>query len=209
MEKDAGTRITEIADQLRALATNGLHFAGNEHDHARYNKILTLAAELLTIADLRQASEIEQIFRGDLAMRTPFVGVCAVIFDAEGRILLTQRADNGKWCMPGGAADVGEAPSAVAVREAWEETGLRVKPVRLIGVYDGPTMRGPGPLHLYHLDFLCDVEGGELGLTNETTAFGYFTEAEAVALPLHGSHAYRIPLAFAAYRGEHAQTLFH
>src|SRR6187397_3134009 len=116
MDKDVGTRLTEIADQLRALATNGLNYATSEYDLARYEKMLTLAAELLSIADLREAVEIERIFRGDLAIRTPFVGVCAVVFDAEGRILLTQRVDNGKWCMPGGAADVGEAPSAVAVR---------------------------------------------------------------------------------------------
>lgn len=209
MKKEAGIRITEIADNLRALAVNGLHYAANEYDHARYEKMLSLAAELLSIADARNPEEIERIYRGDLEVRTPFVGVAAAIFDSEGRLLLVQRSDNGKWNMPGGAADVGETPSAVAVREVWEETGLRVRPVRLIGVSDGPTIGSTSPVHLYHLDFLCEVVGGELTTTNETLAYGYFTEEEAISLPLHSSHVARIPYAFEAYRGEIAQALFH
>ncbi len=209
MGKDTGIRIMEIADQLRSLAANGLHYAANEYDHARYEKLLALAAELMGVADSREATEIERAFRGDLGVRTPFVGVAAAIFDAEGRLLIVQRSDNGKWNMPGGAADVGETPSAVAVREVREETGLRVRPVRLIGVSDGPTIGSTSPVHLYHLDFLCEVIGGELTLTNETVAYGYFTEEEAASLPLHSSHVARIPYAFAVYRGEIMQALFH
>ena len=209
MEKDQGTRITEIADQLRALATNGLYYAMNEYDHARYDTLLKLAAELISIVDNRDSVEIERIFRGHIEMRTPFVGVAAAIFNDEGKLLIVQRSDNGKWNMPGGAADVGEPPSAVAVREVWEETGLRVRPVRLLGVTDGPTTGSTSPVHLYHLDFLCEVIGGELTLTNETTAYGYFTEEEAMRLPLHSSHIVRIPYAFEAYRTEDPQARFH
>lgn len=209
MDKDTGTRLAEIADELRAMAQNGLHWAANEYDHARYEKTLSLAAELMSMVDNREAAEIECIFRGDLGIRTPSVGVCAVVFDENGRLLVVQRSDNGKWCMPGGAADVGEPPSAVAVREAWEETGLRVRATRLIGVYDSQTMGSKGALHLYHLDFLCERVGGELALTNETLAYGYFAEEEAMALPLHGTQPFRIPLAFKFQRGEIGETLFH
>ena len=207
--KDTGARLTEIADELRAIAVNGLHWATNEYDHARYDKVLSLAAELLGMADTRSAADIERIFRGDLSIRTPIVGVCAVVFNDEGKILLVQRSDNGKWNMPGGAADVGEPPSAVAVREAWEETGLRVHAKRLIGVYDSRAMRPDSPIHLYHLDFLCEPVGGELALTHETLAYGYFTQEEAATLHLHGSHGYLVPRAFSAYRGELDHTLFH
>jgi 8-oxo-dGTP pyrophosphatase MutT (NUDIX family) len=209
MANDPGIRIVQISDQLRALAANGLHWASNEYDHARYDKLLTLAAELMSIADNRGAHEIERIFRGDLDWRTPFVGLAAAIFDEAGRLLVVQRSDNGQWNMPGGAADVGETPSAGAVREVWEETGLRVQPKRLIGAYDGPTIGSTSPVHLYHLDFLCEVIGGELALTNETSDYGYFTEEETVLLPLHSSHVARIPYAFAAYRGEIEHAIFY
>lgn len=140
MSEDKGTRLAGIAEELRSIAVNGLHWAANDYDRARYDRSLQLAAELLSMSDSRQASEIEEQFRGDLAIRTPFVGVDAAIFNNEGRLLLIQRKDNGTWAMPGGAADVGEPPSAVAVREVWEETGLHVQPRSLVGVDGSPAM---------------------------------------------------------------------
>src|SRR5436305_13672917 len=121
MQPDIAMEIIEIADELRALATNGLHWVSNEYDHARYDKVLQLATQLLSLSDKRSATEIERVFRGDLSIRSPLTGASGAVFDDEGRILLTQRKDNGKWCMPGGLADVGEPPSAVVVREMWEE----------------------------------------------------------------------------------------
>jgi 8-oxo-dGTP pyrophosphatase MutT (NUDIX family) len=208
MRADPCLRIVEIADELRALATNGLHWASNEYDHARYDKVLELAAQLLSLADMRDSAEIERVFRGDLGVRSPLTGVSAAIFNTEGKILLTQRKDNGKWCMPGGLADVGEPPSFVAVRETWEETGLVVKPKRLIGIFDSRLSGSPEPVHVYHLDFLCDQIGGDLALTNETIAYGYFAEEETHGLSMHGSHAHRVPYAFQAYRSERWEAVF-
>lgn len=51
-------------------------------------------------------------------------GVSVVIRDDDGRILLTRRADNGQWAVVSGVLEPGEEPSAAAVREAKEETGV-------------------------------------------------------------------------------------
>jgi 8-oxo-dGTP pyrophosphatase MutT (NUDIX family) len=211
MQADTSQRLVEIADQLRAIAQNGLYWAGKRHDEydqARYDQVISLAARLLAIVDTRSPDEIERIFRGDLGMRSPLVGVSAAVFNDEGKILLTQRKDNGKWCMPGGLADVGEPPSAVAVREVLEETGLQVKATRLIGVYDARLSGSLTPLHLYHLDFLCKQTGGEPTLTNEIVAYGYLAENELASLTMHGSHAHRVPFAFKAYQSEHWECVF-
>lgn len=209
MQNDPGRRLVEIADELRAISTNGLRWSENEYDKARYEQVLSLAAELLSVADTRDAGDIERVYRGDLDIRTPFVGVDAAIFDEAGRILLVQRIDNGRWCMPGGLADVGEPPSNVAVREVREETGLEVAAQLLVGVFDARLAWEPSAVHLYHLLFICERVGGELTLTNETLAYGYFTEEEAATLPLHRGHVYRIPVAFKAYRGESEGCYFH
>ena len=208
MSKDVGSRLTEIADELRGIGTNGLRWAANEYDTARYNKVLSLAAELLSFADTREVAEIERTFRGDLDIRTPFVGVDAAVFDDAGRLLLVQRKDNNTWAMPGGAAGVGEAPSVVAVREVQEETGLRIEVTQLVGVYDSHLVGSPDPVHLYHLVFCCRKVGGELALTNETVGYGYFREDAIATLPLHRGHGLRITDAFKAYRGEVAGCVF-
>ena len=70
----------------------------------------------------------------------PVIMTCAgcALFDSAGRLLLQQRADaGGPWGLPGGAMELGETIEAAAVRETFEETGLRVRPDTLLGVYTG------------------------------------------------------------------------
>jgi 8-oxo-dGTP diphosphatase len=58
--------------------------------------------------------------------------------DADGRVLLTRRSiepSRGKWTFPGGFVDWGEPVDVAALRETWEETGLKVDLDGLLGVY--------------------------------------------------------------------------
>src|ERR1700710_1142172 len=71
---------------------------------------------------------------GDRLLLVPCVA--AVIHDSEGRILL-QRGTHGSWSLPAGGIDPGEAPAQAVIREVWEETGLRVRPDRVLGVFGG------------------------------------------------------------------------
>jgi uncharacterized protein YwlG (UPF0340 family) len=70
-------------------------------------------------------------------------------------------------------------------------------------------MHSQNPNHLYHLSFLCERVDGELTLTNETLAYGYFTEEEVELLPMHHAHGYRIPYAFKMHRDELDFAFFH
>ena len=110
-------------------------------------------------------------------------GVAALIRDEEGRILLQRRSDDGSWSLPAGAVDPGESPAQAVVREVWEETGLKVVPVGLAGVFSGE-----GFLHVYpngdRIDvfsvvFLCRAVGGTLGgRDDETLELRYVAPAE-------------------------------
>jgi 8-oxo-dGTP pyrophosphatase MutT (NUDIX family) len=75
---------------------------------------------------------------------TLMVGCAVVIFDPpREKILLTRRADNNRWCLPGGRMEPGESAAEAAQREAWEETGLRVAVTRLVGIYTNPHHPAP------------------------------------------------------------------
>ena len=124
------------------------------------------------------------------------LGCSAAIFDSEGRILLTKRSDNGQWCLPGGAVDPGETVSEAVEREVWEETGLRVRVKRLVGIYSHSDQLIVYPdgnkFQIVALHFETEVIGGELGLSNETSDFDYFTLAELEGLEFLGRHRERI-----------------
>ena len=80
---------------------------------------------------------------------------CALVLDAEGRILLARRAiepHRGKWDLPGGFLDEGEHPLDALRRELNEEAGLEIEPLDFVGAFvdrygDGPD--APLTLNLY------------------------------------------------------------
>ena len=54
-----------------------------------------------------------------------FVGARGVVIDDQNRLLLIQRSDNHRWAIPAGAMELGESIEECAIRETFEETGLR------------------------------------------------------------------------------------
>src|SRR5260221_147253 len=64
--------------------------------------------------------------------------VSGFVFNSKRQLLLTQRTDNGRWCLPGGRMEPGETVSEAVVREILEETGLNTRVVRVIGVTSDP-----------------------------------------------------------------------
>jgi ADP-ribose pyrophosphatase YjhB (NUDIX family) len=125
------------------------------------------------------------------------VGCCAVIFDeAREKTLLTQRSDNGRWCLPGGRMEAGESAAEACEREVLEETGLTVRAKRLVGVYSNPDQLVVYPdgneVFMVVLCFEAEIVDGAPGLSDETTAFGWFTPAEMESLPMHADHKSRV-----------------
>jgi 8-oxo-dGTP pyrophosphatase MutT (NUDIX family) len=124
------------------------------------------------------------------------LGCTAAIFDTQGRILLTKRSDNGQWCLPGGAMDPGETVAEACEREVLEETGLRVRVKRLVGIYSHSDQLVVYPdgnkVQVVALHFEVEVIGGVAGLSNEVSDFGYFSLAEMEGLQFLGRHKERI-----------------
>jgi len=97
---------------------------------------------------------------------SPRVGVGGVVID-RGRVLLVRRGHaplKGEWSIPGGLVEVGETLKQAVAREVEEETGLLVKPVDLLGVFERViratkprTLRGKVRYHYVLIDYLCEL----------------------------------------------------
>jgi ADP-ribose pyrophosphatase YjhB (NUDIX family) len=203
-------RLVQIAEQLRALGSNGLHFSKLFHpeDHyqlERYEKVLHLAAELLSLAATQPQAEIERIFLADIDMKAPLAVVDTAVFDDADRLLLIRRADNGLWALPGGACDVGETPATAGAREVWEETGYTVRVTHLLGLFDGNYLDRPSARHLYHLLFAGEVTGGDATTSSESPEVAWVSAVDIPWDRLSPGHAPRIRHAV-AWRADPAST---
>lgn len=164
----------EIARELQALSQSGLAFSENHFERDRYSRIAEISAEIFSChADL-STEEYLKIFLSQKGYATPKIDVRAATID-KGKILLVREIADGKWAMPGGWADVGDKPGEVAARETFEESGYRVLPKKLIGVFDANRSgRSMELFHAFKLIFLCELTGGEAKSSNETTEVGFF-----------------------------------
>ncbi|MCB0130823.1 MAG: NUDIX hydrolase N-terminal domain-containing protein [Caldilineaceae bacterium] len=186
-----------IADQLRALANNGLLFTEDVYQIERFHTVLNLAAQLQAMIDVRPPAEIARIFQDDLTLRTPLAVVDTAVFDKAGRLLLIQRADNGLWALPGGACDVGEAPATGGVREVWEESGYQAEPTALLGVFDSRLCGQNSSRHLYHFLFAAKLTGGHAIIADETKDVAWFQPEQIPWSKLSPGHEPRIHFALA------------
>ncbi|MBX3061722.1 MAG: NUDIX domain-containing protein [Anaerolineae bacterium] len=66
----------------------------------------------------------------------PRVGV-AVLIQRKGKLLLHRRKGmhgKGTWSVAGGHLEYGETPEDCAIREVWEEMGIRIGEVSFVGI---------------------------------------------------------------------------
>ena len=164
------------AQRLLALSQNGLTFTNDPFERTRWEEVRLLAAEMLADGVGGSAEEVLGNLASEAGYATPKVDVRAAVFRG-GRILLVQERSDGRWTLPGGWCDVGEAPGVAAAREAFEESGYRVRTVKLLAVYD-KLRHGhpPAIVHAYKLFFRCDLVGGAEAASEETSAVGFFAE---------------------------------
>lgn len=97
------------------------------------------------------------------------IGVFAIMFDDNKKILFCHRTDYDLWNLPRGVLEKNEAPWQAVVREVKEETGLDVTVRKFTGVYYNPNREQ------IVFSFICNTIGGELTVNEESDKFKYFT----------------------------------
>lgn len=119
----------------------------------------------------------------------PFIqtGAAIIIRNENGQILLQERTDRNKWGLPGGCQDLGEDLRVTAVREAFEETGIKLDPnsIELIDTLSGESRKNSYPngdivynnTSLYLAD-ISDVDTSSLKGDSETKRLQFFNPDE-------------------------------
>jgi ADP-ribose pyrophosphatase YjhB (NUDIX family) len=169
--------VLEWSKRLQAIAQNGVTYARDPFDLERFQQVRQIAAEMLASGSANtKAEELIELFKKNFGYATPKVDVRAAVFRDNRILLVRERSDSG-WTLPGGWADVGDAPSVAAVREVREESGYEVVVKKLAAVYDRELHHHPPyPFHSYKIFFVCQLTGGSAQTSVETTEVGFFPE---------------------------------
>jgi ADP-ribose pyrophosphatase YjhB (NUDIX family) len=180
-------RLLAHAQRLQAIAQAGIAYPSTPYDVERYQEIRRLSVQLLQEITDEPLDKILRVFASETGYQTPKVDVRAALFrGAEEILLVKEKIDGGRWTLPGGWADVGLTPFEVAAKEVYEETGLLVKPVRLVALLDKRKhSHPPQPWYVYKVFIQCEVEGGELKqMTPETSGAAWFRRDDLPTLSL-------------------------
>ena len=114
--------------------------------------------------------------------------VASVILNEKNEILLQEKHSEA-WSLPAGMIEPNESPSAAISREVLEETGLLVKPIKILGVFGGKDFNYTYPsddkVGYTIILMLCGVlqDSGNI-LDNETKSLKFFSESSMPDLAL-------------------------
>ena len=141
--------------------------------------------------------------------RTPKVDVRAVVFNKSDQILLIREKVDNCWAMPGGWGDISYSVSEVAVKECFEEAGLKVKASRLLAIVDKQKQEMPPQFeHIYKIFILCEKQSDTISTGSETIGVDWFDENNLPELSLPRNNEKQIRMMFEYHRGERTEPYF-
>ena len=118
------------AREMQALAQTGLAFTRDQYDRERYERLRALAAQIMAEHTGMAVPDIEVMFTQQTGYATPKLGVRGAVFRDDQILLVRETADEHRWTLPGGWADVNESPAEAVAREVREEAGVRGAPLQ-------------------------------------------------------------------------------
>jgi ADP-ribose pyrophosphatase YjhB (NUDIX family) len=198
---------TAWAQEIFSLSQAGLMYSQNPFDLERYKRLQEITAEMISSQSHLEKETVIESFSMQAGYITPKIDVRGAVVH-DGKILLIQERADDKWAMPGGWADLGNAPASVAEREVWEESGFRVKAEKVVAVIDANRIQPFEFYHAYKIIFLCSILDGEPRISYETLAVDFFDPKHLPALSSYRTNEEMIREVFAHIQNPNRPTAF-
>ena len=127
-------RWLDWAVELQSLAQAGLTYGKDDFDRERYQRIRTIAADIISQHSSLPAARVADLFCNESGYQTPKLDTRAAIIE-DDKILLVQERDC-RWALPGGWVDVNCSVRENITKEVKEEAGLDVVAERILALHD-------------------------------------------------------------------------
>lgn len=201
-------QFTKWATNLQSIAQAGLHYGKDVFDRERYEQVRKIAGEMMQAKTGLSKEQIKTLFLGDEGYQTPKIETRAAIFK-DAKILLVRERMAQEWSLPGGWNDYDQTTTQNCVKEAREESGRIVKPVKLIAVQDRNHHNKPIlATNVTKIFYLCKEISREFVPNDETDACDYFALDNLPKLSLDRNTKEQIEMCFKASKDPNWQTLF-
>ena len=199
----------EKLKRIQSLAEIGLEYSEIPYDIERYQELKEISLQLLEQISDVPIEKIVPVIEEKNGYKTPKVDIRAVVFNRNGEILLIQEKVDNCWALPGGWSDISYSPAEVAVKECFEEAGLKVKASRLLAVMDKQKQNMPPAFeYVYKIFLLCEKLDDNISTGSETIDVGWFNENNLPQLSLPRNTKNQIKMMFKYHRGEISEVYF-
>lgn len=200
-------QLLDWAIELQALAQAGLTYTKDPFDQERFERIRTIATEMLAVQSPIPIPKLRKLFSEEVGYPTPKLDTRAAIFK-EKKILLVQEK-NRLWSLPGGWVDFDQSIKENTIKETLEETGLTVAPLKVIAIQDRNKHNPPRYAYSVCKVFVeCQLIGGDFIENIETLQTDWFSLDQLPPVAEEKNTKAQIELCFNAHNTKDWQVPF-
>lgn len=197
------------AQELQFLSQCSLAYSKDKFDRERSERIREIACEMLSYKYDIPIEKVKLDFGGELGYQTPKVETRAAVIK-DNKILLVKEQFDGKWALPGGYQDVNMSIKENAIKEASEEAGAVVNPVKIIAVLDYNRHHHVNfPFGMVKVFILCEYVSHSFVENTETLGAEFYSLDELPELSTTRTTKKQLEMCFDCYNNiENWETIF-
>ena len=197
------------AQELQFLSQCSLAYSKDKFDRERSERIREIACDMLSFKYDIPIEKVKLDFAGELGYQTPKVETRAAVIK-DNKILLVKEQLDGKWALPGGYQDVNMSIKENAIKEASEEAGAVVNPVKIIAVLDYNRHHHVNfPFGMVKVFVLCEYVSHSFVENTETLGAEFYSLDELPELSTTRTTKKQLEMCFDCYNNiENWETIF-